>query len=94
MAPKWQKDHSVTVLVGLALAVHSGTRSHYCLPRRLLAAGFHPSLGLSLLSQPECLGLLHDTHIDGQLSADAPSTWPSPAHRTPALKSVRNPTHE
>lgn len=76
-------SNGVTLLVGLAPEVHSGTRSHYCLPRRLLAAGFHPSLGSSLFSQPECIGLPHCTHIDGQLSADVPSTWTYPAHSGP-----------
>jgi len=75
-----QKDCGPTILVGLITAVHSGTLSHYCLPRELLAAGFHPWPGSSLLSQPECHGLLHGTHIDGELSADVPSTWAGPLH--------------
>ena len=69
-----QKECSPIILAGLAMAPHSGTLSHYCLPRGLLAAGFHPWPGTPLLSQPEYLGLLQGTHIDGKLSADVPST--------------------
>lgn len=79
-----QKDCSVTLLARLTLVVHSGTLSHYCLPRGLLVAGFHPSPGSSLLSQPEYLGLLHGTHIDDKLSADVPSTWPGQYTEPPA----------
>ncbi|GBP03677.1 hypothetical protein EVAR_69038_1 [Eumeta japonica] len=50
----------------LVTAPHSGTLSHYC-HRGLLAAGFHPWPVHPLLSQPEYLGLLHGTHIDGKL---------------------------
>lgn len=69
-----QKVIGLTVLIGLALGFHSTALSHYCLPRRLLAAGFHPWPGSSLLSQPEHIGLLHCAHIDDKLSADAMST--------------------
>jgi len=78
------RPRSVTLLAGLTLVVHSGTLSHYCLPRGLLVAGFHPSPGSSLLSQPEYLGLLHGTHIDDKLSADVPSTWPGQYTEPPA----------
>lgn len=43
-----------------------------------LGCWFSPWPGSSLLSQPECHGLLHGTHIDGKLSADVPSTWAGP----------------
>ena len=89
-----QKDCGPTVLTGLVVAFHSGTLSHYCLPRELLAAGFHPWPGSSLLSQPECQGLLHGTHIDGKLSADVPSTWTGPPHRTPGFRPFHNPTSQ
>ena len=75
-----QKECGPIVLARLVVAFHSGTLSHYCLPRELLAAGFHPWPVASLLSQPEYLGLLHGTHIDGELSADVPSTWTDPLH--------------
>ncbi|KAL7730778.1 hypothetical protein ACLKA6_003548 [Drosophila palustris] len=76
------------------MAVHSGTLSHYCLPRELLAAGFHPWPGSSLLSQPECRGLLRGTHIDGKLSADVPSTWLVHYTVIPSLRSSHNQTSQ
>ena len=56
------------------MKVHSRAQSHYCLPRGLLTAGFHPWPGSPFLSQPEHFGLLQSTHIDDKLSADALST--------------------
>lgn len=69
-----QKVNGLTVLIRLILAFHSTTLSHYCLPRRLLAASFHFWPGSSFLSQPDYIGLLHCNHIDGKLNADAMST--------------------
>lgn len=84
----------VQQLARLIMAVHSGTLSHYCLPRELLAAGFHPWPGSSLLSQPECRGLLPGTHIDGKLSADVPSTWLVHYTVIPSLRPSHNQTSQ
>ena len=72
---KMQKVMGRTILTRLPMQFHSRARSHYCSPRRLLAAGFPLWPGSPLLSQPGHPGLLQGAHIDGELSADAQSTW-------------------
>lgn len=74
----------------MAKAHHSGTLSHYRLPWRLLVVGFHPWPGASLFEQPEYLGLLHGTHIDGRLSADVPSTRCVSPHMDPRPHTVHS----
>ena len=59
---------------GCERMLYSQTLSHYCSPRRLLAAGFPPWPGSPLLRKPGIRGLLLRFHVDDELSADAQST--------------------
>ena len=70
-----RKESCLVVSARLPTRTHSRMRSHYCVTRGLLPAGFPPWAGPSLLRQPGHLRFLQDAHIDAGLSADTRSTW-------------------
>ena len=74
MQVKRTKVLGPAVLEGLLATRHSLARSHYWPTQELLAAGFPPWPGPTLLRQPDHLSLRRGDHVDAGLSADAGST--------------------
>ena len=79
----WNKklESGLAVSVRMLNKPHSPAPSDYCPPRPLWSARCIASTGSRFFNQPGPIGFPQWPHIDGELSADARSTWHPGQHR-------------